>query len=262
MGCALATTPLGGISIMEICKLCKKPKKLINSHIFPEFMFKPLYNEAGRYKVLSMQNGTVIKEAQKGIYEKLMCDECDNRIIGSYENHASKIIFSDKKKTVDSIKTKYGLLIQGLDYKLFKLFQISLIWRASITTRPEIKKINLGPHGDKMRMMLLEGNPGEIYEYGVILYLFPNSSKDMIEFIRPPTKLRHRISGHQAYRAIFNGVMWVFFVSSHLKNFPNKEFFLSKEGNLPILDSGKAGEDYILSIAKDISKNVKISETT
>ena len=74
----------------------------------------------------------------------------------------------------------------------------------------------------------------------------------MIDFILPPIKLRHRISVHQVYRAIFNGVMWVFFVSSHLKNFPNKEFFLSKEGYLPIIDSGKTGEDYILHIAKDI----------
>lgn len=242
---------------MEICKLCKQPKKLVDSHIFPEFMYRPLYNEEGRYLIISAQNGNVIKEPQKGIYEKLMCDECDNKIIGSYEDHASKIIFSDKKKTVDTIKTKYGLLIHGLDYKLFKLFQISLLWRASITTRPEIYKINLGPHADKMRIMLLNGNPGEIHEYGVILYLFPISSKKMIDFILSPEKLHQKISGHQVYRAIFNGLMWTFYVSSHLKNFPNKEFFLSKEGNLPIIDSGKIGERFIGSMAKDMMRKKK-----
>jgi len=242
---------------MEICKLCKEPKKLVDSHVFPEFMYRPLYNKEGRYQIISMQNGNVLKEPQKGIYEKLMCDKCDNKIIGSYEDHASKIIFSDNKKTVDSIKTKYGLLIHGLDYRLFKLFQISLIWRASITTRPEIYKINLGPHADKMRMMLLNGDPGEVYEYGVILYLFPNSSKEMIDFILPPVKLHQKISGHQVYRAIFNGLMWVFYVSSHLKNFPNKECFLSREGYLPMIDSGNIGEEYIKNMAKDLIQKKK-----
>ena len=76
---------------MEVCKLCNKHKKLVNSHIFPEFMFKPLLKE-GRYKIISMQNGNVIKEAQKGIYEKLLCAECEKKIIGSYEDHVENNI--------------------------------------------------------------------------------------------------------------------------------------------------------------------------
>ena len=236
---------------MSNCRLCNQPKKLVDSHIFPEFMYEPLYDDEHRFKIISMKDGDIIKEPQKGIYEKLMCDECDNKIIGSYEDHASKIIFSDNKKTVDSIRTKYGLLIYGLDYRLFKLFQISLIWRASITTRPEIYKINLGPHAEKMRIMLLNGDPGEVYEYGVILYLFPHSTKEMIDFILPPVKLQKKINGHQVYRAIFNGLVWIFYVSSHLRNFSNKEFFLSREGKLPIVDSGKIGERFIENMANE-----------
>lgn len=239
---------------MNNCKLCNQPKKLVDSHIFPEFMYEPLYDDEHRFKVISMKDGDVIKEPPKGIYEKLLCDVCDNDIIGKYENHASKVLFGDGKKEIEIETMEYGHLIHGVDYKLFKLFQISLIWRASISTRKEINRINLGPHAEVMRQMLITENPGEVYEYGVFIYLFPKSSKDMKDLIVSPELLPKRIDGNRIYRAIFNGLFWAFFVSSHLNYFGKKEFFLSKEGSLPIINSGKIGEQYVLNMAIDLSK--------
>jgi len=239
---------------MDKCRLCNQPKILVDSHIFPEFMYKPLYNDEHRFKVISMKGGDVLKEPPKGIYEKLLCDCCDNKIIGKYEDHASKVLFGDGKKEIEIETKEFGHLIHGVDYKLFKLFQISLIWRASISTKKEIIKINLGPHAEIMRQMLLNENPGEIYEYGVIIYLFPKSSKDMKDLIISPELLSKKIEGNRIYRAIFNGLLWAFFVSSHAENFSNKEFFLSKEGSLPIINSGQIGENYVLNMAKNLSK--------
>lgn len=45
-------------------------------------------------------------------------------------------MFGDSKKEIMLEEKEYEFLIQGLDYKLFKLFQISLICRAIVSTRP------------------------------------------------------------------------------------------------------------------------------
>ena len=239
---------------MANCKLCNQPKKLVDSHIFPEFMYLPMYDNNHKFKLISIDEGDTLEERKKGIYEKLLCDNCDNRIIGKYENHASKILFGDGKKEIEVEQTKFGHLIHGVDYKLFKLFQISLLWRASISTRREIIRINLGPHAEIMRKMLFNEDPGEVYDYGVLIFMFPRSSKDIKDLITPPELLRKRISGNKLFRALFNGLLWIFFVSSHSRYFEKKEFFLSKEGTLPIINSGESGEQYIFNLAMDFKK--------
>ena len=240
---------------MSICKLCNKDKELVNSHILPEFLYKPLYDEEHEFNLISVKDGKITQKLNKGVYEKLLCQHCDNIIIGEYEDHAAKVLFGDGKKEIEIIKTKFGHLIRGLDYRLFKLFQISLIWRISLTTRQEFKKINLGPHQNKMRTMLLEGNPGDVFEYGVWILFFPKSSKEMKDLIIAPNLLRKRIEGHRCYRAIFNGLFWLFFVSHHTYQFSHKEYFLSKSEELPIINSGQIGENFVQYLIREYQKN-------
>ena len=239
---------------MAFCKLCNKENKLVDSHIFPEFMYTPMYDENHQFKILTTESSDITKESRKGIYEKLFCKKCDNEIIGKYEDHAAKVMIGDGKKEIEIKKTKIGLLIRGIDYTLFKLFQISLLWRASISSRPEIKRISLGPHAEKMRKMLFTEDPGEVYEYGVVIYLFPQSSKNMKDLIVSPELSEKRVDGNRIYRAIFNGLFWTYFISNHTQNYTFKEHFLSKEGALPIINSGEFGERYIFQLAKDLLK--------
>jgi len=184
----------------------------------------------------------------------LFCKKCDNEIIGKYEDHASKVIFGDGKKEIEIKETKFGLLIRGIDYTLFKLFQISLLWRAAISTRPEIKKNSLGPHSEKIREMIYTGNPGEVYEHGAVIYFFPQSSKGMKDLIVTPELSEKRIEGNRIFRAIFNGLFWTYFVSNHSQYYTFKDHFLSKDGILPIINSGEYGERYVFQLAKDLLK--------
>lgn len=239
---------------MAVCKLCNTENDLVDSHIFPEFMYKPMYDENHQFNLLTTDPDDTRKKLIKGVYEPLFCKKCDNDIIGKYEDHAAKVMFGDGKKEIEIKKTKMGFLVRGIDYTLFKLFQISLLWRASISTRPEIKRISLGPHAEKMRIMLLKEDPGEIYEYGVVIYFFPKSSKDMKDLIVSPEFSEKRVNGNRICRAIFNGLFWTFFVSSHSSQYPFQEHFLSKEGVLPIINSGEYGERYIFKLAKDLLK--------
>ena len=236
---------------MAICKLCLQETELVNSHIIPEFMYAPLYDEDHRFNILGNNAGNILKRPLKGIYEKLLCKACDNDIIGKYENHASSVIFGNSKKEFEYENTNYGLLIHGIDYVLFKLFQISILWRCAISTRQEIGKINLGYHQEIMRKMLLNENPYEYFRYGVQLFFFPQSSKKMIDLIVSPEFLPKQIDGHETYRAIFNGICWLFVMSDPTKIYDKRNYFLSPEGKLPILNSGTIGEKFVFNLAND-----------
>jgi len=237
-----------------ICKLCLKEKVLVDSHIFPEFMYKPLYDEKGKFKILSSQIKGVEKEPRKGIYEKLLCAECDNTIIGNYENYASKILFGDGKKENVFRTTEYGIEYLEVDYTLFKLFQISLLWRASITSRSEMNRINLGPHAEIMREMLLSSEPAEPYQYGAIIFFTEELKEVQREIIVGPSLLPKRIEGHRIYRAIFNGLIWSYFISRHTYSFSKKEFFLQKDGTLPFVNAGKLGGDLFYNTFSEFFK--------
>jgi len=66
--------------------------------------------------------------------------------------------------------------ISGVEYKRFKLFLLSLLWRASISTRPffELVKLELLQE-EKLRKMLYEGDPGEQNEYPCVICIVPKS---------------------------------------------------------------------------------------
>lgn len=244
---------------MAICALCLKDRILVKSHIFPEFLYKPMYDDKHRFLLLSTDPTQKTQIRHKGIYEELLCKDCDGKIIGTYEDYAAKVLFEDRSAKVQIEKMKRGLLIHNLDYTRFKLFQVSLLWRSSISNRFEIPRIDLGPHGEKMRKMLLNGNPGEEYEYGVSIFYFPKHTKELIGFIYPPEKVPQKMEGHTWYRAVFNGLFWTFIVSSHAYTFKYKDFFLSKNGTLTIVESGPKGEEFLQHLASDLTKSRKLS---
>ena len=103
-----------------------------------------------------------------------------------------------------------------------------------------------------MRKMLLNENPFEYFRYGVLMCFFPQSSKKMIDLIITPELIPKLIDGHEIYRAVFNGVCWIFIMSDPTKIFENRKYFLSPEGQLPILNSGTLGERFANQLISDL----------
>lgn len=242
---------------MATCALCLKDKKLVESHIFPEFLYKSLYDSKHKYLVVSSSPATPIRKRPKGIYERLLCFECDSIIIGTYEDYAAKVLFGDGSTEIEIETKRIGFFINDLDYKRFKLFQLSLLWRASVTSRPELPRINLGPHTDSIRKMLFEGNPGKMYEYGCAMFFLPNQPKEMVGLIYSPEPVPRKVQGHRWYRAIFAGLFWTWIVSSHMNMYPRPEIFISEKGVLPVINSGTKGWGFIQRLARELTKGGK-----
>jgi len=101
------------------CKLCNNESKLMNSHIIPEFIYKPLYDEKHRFHVLSTYKKVGKLKEQKGIRENMLCSECEQHI-SRYESYARKVLFGGVPIVVQNDGP--GIIVSEIDYKLFKLF--------------------------------------------------------------------------------------------------------------------------------------------
>jgi len=141
----------------DICKLCKKEAVLRYSHILPEFFYLPLYDK--QHRTVSVQSDQKEKLVQKGIREYLLCQECETRF-SRYENYAATLI----KKIPTFLKDKSGLFVgsNGVDYEKFKLFQLSMLWRASVSQTKMFANVKLGNnHEERIRRILNDENPGK-----------------------------------------------------------------------------------------------------
>src|SRR5262249_36733610 len=148
------------------CKLCLEDKPLCASHIIPEFLHRDLYDSKHRAREIRVGRETATY-LQKGYREKLLCLGCEQLLNDRYEKP-----FCQEWRPGTLIPTKplpdpvYGGA--GLDYAAIKLCLLSILFRCSVSTLSQFSVVTLGPHQDKLRRMILDGNPGPPGRYKVV----------------------------------------------------------------------------------------------
>jgi hypothetical protein len=175
-----------------ICKLCLIEKPLIKAHIIPNFLYKEIFNKEHFLYKVDANSLNEFKKLHTGYFDRnIICKECDGKIISSYEHYASQVVFhsSIEKNAVlrdqeDGIKDYY---FASIDYTKFKLFLLSMIWKASVSNINYCKKVNLGSiHEEEIRLMLLNSNPKKTLDYAVSIIKLKNKmipSKMIGDFI-------------------------------------------------------------------------------
>ena len=236
------------------CALCLKDTKLCESHIYPEFLYDKVYDENHSFFVMSSASDSFPKRQRKGVYEELLCKNCEEHI-NNFEDYAAKVLFGGVRKTIQQLPNK--LLVSGLQYDKFKLFQMSILWRTGASKRSEFRNIKLGPHQEILRQMLLNDNPGEPYEYGCLMTFIPGVKDLMERMVFPLESLNRKIRGYRMYRGIFGGLFWAFIVSSHNDKFPFKEVFIEKQGVLSIYKAPPSAEEFVFDVAKSMAETIK-----
>lgn len=179
-------------------------------------MYKGIFDSKHAIYKIALNDNEKNRKVYNGEYEPdILCQNCDNIIIGQSENYANKIFYGgkfSKDEDISFYKEKQNDLllycVSGINYKKFKLFLLSILWRASISQRELFKFVSLGPYEEKIREMLINNDPGEEKEFPCIISKIPDEIP--CGLISQPTRSRNKGT---IYNFIINGFYYMYCIS-------------------------------------------------
>jgi hypothetical protein len=201
-------------------------------------MYKDLFDEKHRLHEVEVTKGKTLKDKLRqtgGYEEQILCQTCDNKILGKLETYARMVLYGDVPRKMQTQVHDVGFTCTycgDIDYSRFKLFLLSLLWRASISKLPIFKNVNLGLHEDKIRQMIFHSNPDKPNKYPCVMITYLNLKKLPHQFISQPGLSRD--SGGYTYLFLIGGILYIFFVSQH--NIPSwADCAINQNGELRLI---------------------------
>jgi len=173
-----------------ICKLTGKEGTPAKAHIIPE-SFYFIDKELNEPSLLVTNTKNIYpKRTWKGIYDNSIVTREGEKYFLKYDDYAYKLLveqFTSAKPLKLEAKT-IGYMYDKFDYKKLKLFFISVLWRASASSHPFFKRVNIGPHLEIIRKAIIESNPGDPDFYSTVLALFDDGDERNWPKIMDPFK--------------------------------------------------------------------------
>lgn len=220
-----------------ICRLCKEDHNLKNSHIIPEFFYKPIYDSKHRLHLRKSGKRLKGKSLQKGIRERLLCEGCEQQLSRN-EKYVREVLFGGTE--VGTWRVQNRLKLSNLDYTKVRLFFLSLIWRMGVASEHAMwKNVDLGPYEEPIRQMVHSKNPGEPWQYG-FLCIVPRFNGEILEdLILEP--VRERSDWGRFYQLVLGGFVYFFHVSRQRLPKQMSKWLIRKDGSwvLPLKDASE-----------------------
>jgi hypothetical protein len=237
-----------------MCALCLHIRKLCNSHIVPEFAYRPIYDSKHRAIAFNPRAPDVRQNIQKGLRSRLLCENCEGIINTHYESTFKRFWFDDE--SLSKAMQGTGRIVK-VDYASFKLFHLSVLWRASLSTHEAFKQVAIGKeHTERIRQMLLDKDPGPVWQYPILCegILGPNGPSTNL-FVSPQ---RSQYQRHRVYQFTFCGCRWLYFISSQPVNSAER-LGLKDSGELPV---GKCEIKEVLQSIHQATQKIRMSRRT
>jgi len=211
-------------------------------------MYKDLYDEKHKLYKVDFRDPVNFESPSTGEYDRdILCLECDRDIIGKfYDDYAAKV-FNQENFVQISIGNKIGPMlmndVQNIDYTRFKLFLLSILWRAGISKRKIFSAVQLGPYLEIIRTMLYHQDPGEPSDfpcYMISLRKEVEMSKELVSPFR-----RDKQEFYTLYSVIIAGFLYIYRVGKNIHIPHDLESILINKSNqmkivqIPIEDGDK-----------------------
>lgn len=166
---------------------------------------------------------------QKGIREPLFCESCEQ-----YFNEYCEKPFLEQWVRAKPLPNPWDtddVHWVTVRYDTFKLFHLSVLFRAGVSTLPTYSEVSLGPHQEILRQMLLSRDPGEDWQYPIFAYaVIHHQTKRLITMVSQAQ--RSSFGGQRCYGIMYAGVEWWICVSSH-RNAELQTAGLQSNGRMP-----------------------------
>jgi len=162
-----------------ICKLTKKEGTPIKAHIIPKCFFEIDPNEKGVTKLLSNTSYSFPKKTPNGIYDQSIVIDEGEKLFSKWDDYASNIFLkeSEQYEKITHKGKEIAFQRKEYNYSLLKLFALSVLWRASVSSHYFFNKINLGPHEEPIRQALLDNTPNDTDWYSVAFAVWSDRNK-------------------------------------------------------------------------------------
>ncbi|MFC6674081.1 hypothetical protein [Marinobacterium aestuariivivens] len=156
------------------CKGCDRDIKLIKAHAIPEAFFVGLRNEQDPPRVITDTAGVFPKRAPIGIYDNgILCRDCED-MFQKVDDYGQKLLLQDEENHVELKHNGRvdGYKVEQVDYKLLKLFVLSVLWRASVSTQPFYAKVALGPYEEEIKKLIWSSDAGKNDQFSFVVSKF------------------------------------------------------------------------------------------
>lgn len=152
------------------CKFCGNDKPLIKAHIIPAGFYRRLRQGQEALDVITNKADEYRKKSWVGVYDQIVCKECESTWSG-WDNYAQRLLADElvgaQARYRDGKKIAY--VVRDFDYKKLKLFFISMIWRASVSSQDFFSKVSLGEFEDIAKQHIANSDPGDSQNFGTVL---------------------------------------------------------------------------------------------
>lgn len=203
---------------------------LRNSHIVPEFLYAELYNTKNHMMGIHGRGNRGWKALQNGAKEHLFCESCEQHFNEYFEKPFRKLWVENCPLPDPWTATDVHWIT--VDYATFKLFHLSILYRAGVSNLPNFTAVQLGPHEEKLRQLLLARNPGEYFQYPVFGYAIVHHNTNRLVQMVSKAQVS-RFGGHRCYGILYGGVEWWVYVASD-RNPEFEKGSLQSNGRMPI----------------------------
>ncbi len=212
---------------MGCCRLCLEQHPLVDSHIIPSFLYKPLKEKDGFYFQLSTGDKKESK-VQKGVTEYLFCKKCDNERLQKNEDYLARLILGGTSFRGSNLGSSRK--IEGLNYQKTKLALLSILWRMSLSKHSLFNEVTLGlKHEEALRCGIMGSQQFGEEEYPILLTAPLFQGRFLADCIMGPS--RTKAEGNTVYRCVLAGFLFSFAVGSNRLSGKAAELNLRKDGS-------------------------------
>ncbi len=196
-----------GTKVVGKCRLRGEVGDLCHSHVLPEFMYEPMYDQNHRFVALSASGSGESEPVQKGYREYLLCRDCEG-YFGEWERQVAPVFRSLRQRLHGA--SPNAVIRLPTQYASLKLFMLSLLWRASIAKHANYAAVDLASLEPIVRRMLCSATPGSEAAFPIVARAYANV--DRLEGVIGIWG-RNVSNGIPLVWLDISGVRWIYYLS-------------------------------------------------
>lgn len=223
-------------SVGEVsCKLRSErcvTEPIRHSHIVPEFLYRPYYDERGRLVAIDNTEPSPVQYIQKGFRYPLLCDGCESFLNDEYEKPFKRLWTDGSPLPSIAFRRYYKLRIA--EPQVIRLFLLSVLWRAAVCPVPPFALVRIQEHEVRLAEMIRERNAGAFDDYPIfaVLPLLPDSKR-----VAPVLLTPYKIDFNEVPTIViaFGGCIWHFMMTRGTEQIPFRQLVLTDQGAMRVL---------------------------